>query len=327
MKIQLSKIVIFLMALCLIACRGGNSSQTINYKQEMRDFVQNISTHAKTINPNFLIIPQNGVNLISLIAKSGELSMDYINAIDGIGQEDLFYGYDKDDQVTLTEDREFLINFLDIAKSKKVKILVIDYCSTHSKVNNSYLQNNLKGYISFAAKERELNAIPAYPNPIYNENSNDITNLQEAKNFLYLISLDDKFSSKKEFINALKKTNYDLIVMDFFYNQTAFTKDEIKALKQKANGKKRLVISYMSIGEAEDYRYYWKDNWNDEKPTFIVEENSFWKGNYIVKYWEKEWQKIIFKNKNSYLNQILNAGFDGVYLDIIDAFKKFEKGS
>ena len=28
----------------------------------------------------------------------------------------------------------------------------------------------------------------------------------------------------------------------------------------KSSGKK--VISYMSIGEAEDYRYYWDSTWN-----------------------------------------------------------------
>jgi cysteinyl-tRNA synthetase len=53
-------------------------------------------------------------------------------------------------------------------------------------------------------------------------------------------------------------------------------------------------------------------------------ENPDWPGNYKVKYWETDWQNIIYKNSDSYLNKILTAGFDGVYLDIIDAFEYYE---
>jgi cysteinyl-tRNA synthetase len=38
----------------------------------------------------------------------------------------------------------------------------------------------------------------------------------------------------------------------------------------------------------------------------------------------KEWQDIIFGDADGYLDRIMNAGFDGVYLDIIDAFEYFE---
>ena len=39
---------------------------------------------------------------------------------------------------------------------------------------------------------------------------------------------------------------------------------------------------------------------------------------------KQEWQDIVFGNDESYLKKILDAGFDGVYLDIIDAFEYFE---
>ncbi len=80
----------------------------------------------------------------------------------------------------------------------------------------------------------------------------------------------------------------------------------------------------MSIGEAEDYRYYWQDKWHVGNPAFIVEQNPQWQGNYTIKYWSKAWQRLIFGDKNSYLERILNANFDGVYLDIVDAFERFE---
>ena len=84
----------------------------------------------------------------------------------------------------------------------------------------------------------------------------------------------------------------------------------------------RLVIAYMSIGEAEDYRYYWEPAWSVNPPSWLETEN--WEGNYKVRYWDSDWQKIIFGNEDSYLKKVLDAGFDGVYLDIIDAFEYFE---
>ncbi|MBN2650104.1 MAG: endo alpha-1,4 polygalactosaminidase [Prolixibacteraceae bacterium] len=109
-----------------------------------------------------------------------------------------------------------------------------------------------------------------------------------------------------------------------FYNGEEYTPAQIEELKQKANGGKRLLICYMSIGEAENYRYYWQANWTVGNPSFIEKEDSNWPGNFVVRYWDAEWQHIIFGNDNSYLKKILDAGFNGVYLDIIDAFEQFE---
>ena len=112
--------------------------------------------------------------------------------------------------------------------------------------------------------------------------------------------------------------------MDYFFNDEEFTALDIITLKTKNNSGTRLVISYMSIGEAENYRYYWKDDWKNNPPNWLEHENPNWEGNYKVRYWHKEWQSIIYGNDNSYLKKIIDAGFDGVYLDIIDAFEYFE---
>ena len=80
----------------------------------------------------------------------------------------------------------------------------------------------------------------------------------------------------------------------------------------------------MSIGEAEDYRYCWQSSWSTNRPSWLDAENPNWEGNYKVKYWNKDWQNIIFGNSSSYTQKVINAGFDGVYLDIIDAFEYYE---
>jgi cysteinyl-tRNA synthetase len=307
-----------------ISCKKADYPD-LNFKQEMRNFVIGISEYSRTIKTDFIIIPQNGIELVTINGEETDsLANSYLSAIDGNGQEDLFYGYDNDDQATSTEDNTYLRTFLDKSKKSGNTILVTDYCSTLSKVANSYTQNYTSGYVSFAASHRELDNIPDYPSSIYGVNNNIIISLSQIKNFLYLIN-PQNFTSKADFINAVTSTNYDLLIMDLnFDDTTEFNAGEITQLKNKANGGKRLVISYMSIGEAEDYRYYWQSGWKSGKPSWLDDENPDWAGNFKVRYWEQEWQKIIFGNDDSYTKKILNAGFDGVYLDVIDAFEYFE---
>ncbi len=290
----------------------------------MRDFVQEISSYSKNINSQFIIIPQNGVELLTHNGVENESpNLEYINSIDGIGQEDLYYGYNNDNQVTPSATTYYITSFLNIAKANQIKILVTDYCSTTSFIDDSYNKNMQNGHVSFAADHRELDNIPEYPNPIYNENDNDITNMDKSKNFLYLIN-PSRFTSKQSFIDAVTLSNYDLLIMDYFFNDEEFTEVELNELRQKANGGKRLLVSYMSIGEAEDYRYYWQSDWSSNPPRWMSAENPDWKGNFKVKYWNPSWKEIIYGSTNSYLDKIIDKGFDGVYLDIIDAFEYFE---
>ena len=114
------------------------------------------------------------------------------------------------------------------------------------------------------------------------------------------------------------------IIIDLFYDDVALTASEVVSLKVKANGGSRLVIAYMSIGEAEDYRYYWHTEWETNPPLWLAEENLEWPGNYKVRYWDKDWHNVIYGKDDSYLDKVVDTQFDGVYLDIIDAFEYFE---
>lgn len=311
-----------LFLLIFVAC---NKDIDPIYKQRMRDFVQDISDYSKSKKERFIIIPQNGHELVSDNGDTdGSPELDYIAAVDALGQEDLFYGYNKDDKATPEDDNKYISALLDIAKGEGTPVLVTDYCSTSSNVDDSYLKNSTKGYISFAANSRELDRIPTYPAKINNENADSIESMFDVKNFLYMIN-PERYATKSDFIDAVTATNYDLLIMDLFFNDnTAFTSAEVDQLKQKANGGTRLLICYMSIGEAEDYRYYWQNSWEKDSPDWLDKENKQWEGNYEVKYWMKDWQDIIYGSTDSYLDKIIAAGFDGTYLDIIEGFENYE---
>lgn len=308
----------------LNGCVESTTDLNRDYRQEMRAFVQNISYYAKAEDPYFIVIPQNGQELLTETGEAtGPLVSAYVYAIDGQGREDLFYGYEGDNTPTPLSEREYMFEFLDLAENNGVEVLAIDYCSTPSKMDDSYAQNADRGYISFAADHRDLDNIPGYPTTPYRENNLDVGSLSEARNFLYLIN-PGAYNSKTGFLEAIRATNYDLIIIDLFYDNDMLSPDEVESLKTKQNGGRRLVIAYMSIGEAEDYRYYWQSDWSTAPPSWLAEENPDWPGNYKVQYWNPQWQALIYGDSTAYLDRIITAGFDGVYLDIIDAFEYFE---
>lgn len=119
-------------------------------------------------------------------------------------------------------------------------------------------------------------------------------------------------------------TEFDLAVVSIAI--AGNSPETIPALKQNSDDDK-LILAYMSIGQAETYRHYWQPEWVDNPPDWLDEPDEVWAGDYWVKYWEPEWQSIIYGHPESYLDHIIELGFDGVYLDRIDAYAYYqEKG-
>jgi len=291
----------------------------------MRNFVVEISRAAREVRPGFAVVPQNGVELITQDGThTGAPALAYLAAIDGVGQESLFYGYSADDQPTPGEVTRWNLGFLDLARQAGgIVVLVTDYCFTLAKVVDSYNRNRKKGYVSFAANSRELDRIPNFPSSPVDENSEDVSVLAKVRNFLYLIN-PHRYATRQNFLDSLKETNYDLLILDLFFEGIPLSAEEVAGLKVKSNGGKRLVLAYLSIGEAEDYRFYWNATWKRHPPAWLRGQDPDWPGNYYVAYWHPEWKRIILSGDAAYLKKILTAGFDGVYLDRIDAFEYFE---
>ena len=130
--------------------------------------------------------------------------------------------------------------------------------------------------------------------------------------------------------DVLASVPYDVIVIDYSRDgsdERALTPDEVHKLKVKSDGSRRVVLAYLSIGEAEKYRYYWQPDWETSTlaPPWLAAANKRYATNFPVRYWQADWQAIVFRGENNYLGRILNAGFDGIYLDRVDVHQEFEK--
>ncbi len=302
--------ILFLSLFLFFACSKEKRSDKKGIK--MKTFIKSISSKAKGRNTNFMIIPQNGIELVynEYDAESG-VDYNYLEAIDGVGIEELFYN----DGVVVEDER---LATLKLVKDQ-VPVLVADYTGNDNERTEAISKNLNEGFICYprASNNYDYEYITT---PIINENSDDVNTLSDAKNYIYMISYN-QYSSKQEIINALSNTNFDVILMELFFDtDLPFTSSEIAQLKTKANGGSRKVISYMNIGAAENYRYYWKDNWKLHHPRWLKKPYDGYEDEIWVKFWKNDWENIIYKEDNSYLDKIIDAGFDGVYLDNIEAY-------
>lgn len=134
----------------------------------------------------------------------------------------------------------------------------------------------------------------------------------------------------------------DALVVDYSRDgsdRQALTPARVAPLKRRTGAPDRIVLCYLSIGEAENYRYYWNSAWGAAPPSWLGKENTEWKGNFQVRYWQQDWQRLIVDPAPSafahltelidpaakpYIDRIIEAGFDGVYLDRIDAFAEWQ---
>ena len=137
-----------------------------------------------------------------------------------------------------------------------------------------------------------------------------------------------------------ERSPYDLIVVDAttgLGDGQPLTAADVARLKRKPDGSRRLVLSYLSIGEAEDYRpdYFAQEYMTEEAPDWLMSENPHWKGNRIIRFCHEGWQKTVLGDETgrslynsiepSPLYRLVELGLDGVALDRVDVYGEVGK--
>ena len=282
------------------------------YRERMKDFIKEIKDNTSE---EKIIITQNGNGLYF---KNGKIDNNFFPLTDGTTQESLYYGdIFKFNVPTAKGLKNELLELVVPIRKKGKPVFTINYGKGEKKRDFLKKEDLKTKFVSELLPS--FNADKLYQT-IEDYNDEDIDSLSEVKNFLCLLN-PENFSNIDEYYQALKNTNYDLLLIEVSHNNIFFTKEQIEELKIKHNGGKRIVIAYLSIGEAENYRVYWNKKWNKKKPNWIVKENESWKGNYIVKYWTPEWKNVI----KEYQKKLDEIGVDGYLLDTVDSYQYFEE--
>lgn len=120
-------------------------------------------------------------------------------------------------------------------------------------------------------------------------------------------------------IEELRSSTYDVIVLDVEDDTRKPWQPRVIESLRVRDDKPRVVLAYLSVGEAENYRAYWQPEWSRRRPAWLGRENPSWRGNFAVKYWMPEWHQMLFRF-GGMLDKVIGAGFDGVYLDRLDIY-------
>lgn len=305
----MTKYLLALTVLLLVSF-SPKESKTQKAGLKMQEFVIGISEYARKIKPDFIIVPQNGAELaFNKLNPDAGVNPAYLNAVDGFGIEELFY-------TEKSKVDNYRLKMLQKLQPKK-KILVSEHILKESAVAETIGKNKAAGFLCFprSADNESYKEIPA----ITDENSNDINKLSDAKNYLYLIN-SSNYKQRFYYLKDIAKTNFDVVIIDLFFHTKPFTQEEIRQLQTKANGGKRLILAYINIGSAENFRYYWDGNWIIGDPAWLKKKYAGYDDEFYVEFWNPAWQQIIYGNKDSYMKKILDAGFDGAYLDNVEAY-------
>ncbi len=91
-----------------------------------------------------------------------------------------------------------------------------------------------------------------------------------------------------------------------------------------------LCLAYLNVGQAESYRPYWiRGEWRAPTkdapgfPSFLVTvDPDGWAGNYPVSFWDKRWRVRLWGSPHALLDQAIDDGFDGVYLDWVLGYRE-----
>ncbi len=153
-------------------------------------------------------------------------------------------------------------------------------------------------------------------------------------------------------IANIVNSRYDLVVVEpsVTCDPDFDAKDMVRRIKASyaSDGVHwKLVIAYIDIGEAEEWRWYWGNHKTYEQygeckqsyvdaiktwaPWVVACDPDGWGGNYPVAFWDRKWKEIVIHGTslgsnqglyfNSMLDEVVQDGFDGVYLDWVEAWE------
>lgn len=149
-------------------------------------------------------------------------------------------------------------------------------------------------------------------------------------------------------VDALVNSGYDMLVLeptrtdwssDDRYFDTRGMVARVKGSPASDGAHRKLILAYVNIGEAEDWRWYWtwSRGWKcrgeppDDWPEYILAcDPDGWGGDYPVAYWEPAWKDLLLysvqqgseagRDYASIIDEVIKDGFDGIYLDWVEAF-------
>ncbi|MDX2142575.1 MAG: hypothetical protein SFV19_04415 [Rhodospirillaceae bacterium] len=306
-------------------------NQIPNYRDYMRMVIEDLSVYARKRDPNFTMVTFGGFDLLTWSQREYDLAelkrpetaapaapettvpvgyymRRYNQSINGFILDGFF----------CAPVRVPLVD-LEAVRGQGLKTLSVDHCPPQSTAA-AFAAAAQAGIVAHVDSdiEKRFDRIPAArPNP---ENPESVVHLSDAKSMLVLLN-NRGFDTKDKWLATLQQTNFDVLVVDTFFNgNQALTKKEVTMLKHKKLGSRRLVLAWLDVSHAIDGSYYWQRDWAVGNPSWINAIDPTRPGQYFVEFWNPAWKAIVGRT----FAGIMDLGFDGVVLDGVEGYRRWE---
>ena len=236
----------------------------------------------------------------------GGRAAEYLQSIDAIAVNNHYCG-----QIPLSP--EIMANNL--------PLISLDNCTNGKNYDaaiSASLQDKTLLY-AFLHQDKAFRKIAAQP--IIKENAKNIFNISSAQNISFLLN-DELYADKNDFIEAVRASNYDIVVIEpYFHGTQPFTPDDVNAMQYKKNGTRRQLLARFRVSEAKDTDYYWKNSWKIGSPDWLARASFVEPRAAITRYWSDDWKKLMSR----YFKGIVDSGYDGAFLTGLENHRYFEQ--
>lgn len=303
------------------------------YRDLMREIIIELSDYARKRDPSFALVTRPGFELLrwdkrefflaeakrgpgmmiseDAITPMGLPMRRFMQAIDGIALSNQFCGEGR----PLPELQRF--------QAMGVAMMSVEHCANDTAAIRALEQSQSALMISHADTDRTdlFERVPV--RRPFGENPDNVETLDDGRNML-IATASRPYGSRADWLMAVGGNNYDVVVVDAFYNgKEALTKEEVHGLKFKQLGARRMVLAWLDVGYASEDRFYWEAEWKPTSPSWIVSRQPDRVGVYAIEYWHPRWKSILGR----YFQGIMDLGFDGVLLNGTDAYLRFEEST
>lgn len=302
-----------------------------NYRDYMRDIITELSTFDHARDPKFIVTTRGGFDLLAWSRREFDLAEIKRNPLAKI-PSDAVLQIGMPLRTYIQELNGLILNGqfcaplrvphddLQTMMKLGLKVLSIEHCKSCDNAAmalQAAIRTNVVAHTDADSIDAFADVSKRKPQP---ENARNVQVLGDAKNMLVMLD-SNNYPSREEWIAALQATNYDVLITDGFYKgKQSLTKNEVHSLKLKEMGARRLVLARMNVGYAEDQRYYWKREWKIGEPSWLQAYGPDSPGQYVVEFWNPTWKAVIGK----YFAGLMDLGFDGVVLDGVEAYRRWE---
>ena len=271
----------------------------IDFREEMRRLVEHVAGAARAVDPGFVVVAEDGLDLLVKPGPDGEPApaRAYRKALDGVLVRGLACGPPPGSD-TLAENVARRLDQARSALQQGLRVLVAG--------GNGDTRCRRLGFVPVATADGGT-TVRKLRRP-RGESAASIAAPASVRTAA-AVRNSEAFGPEDAYVAAMRETNHDLLVVDPFHGREALGGRSVRALQFKNLGARRLLLARVDVGTAARWQYFWQPEWTAAPPPWLGPPLDRDPDRHVVRYWSSAWRHILADGERSFLAGISSLGY------------------